>query len=143
MLDCTLNKVWMLRHCCLSVCLSVLSQLIIIILRRLISSADNQFFVRQNHAPAPPLDDLSKYDPVVPPARRDEIDVPCMLLLVLFYLLPAYRLPCGTALLVILSVRFGRAPPVVTREPPQYEQISDSDDDEGDNEEERVIEREG
>lgn len=76
------------------------------------------------------LDELSKYDAVVPPARCDSVDAPCLVLLVLFYLLPAYRLPCGTLLLLILSVRFGRAPPVQLRDtPPEYELVSDSDDD--------------
>ncbi len=49
------------------------------------------------------------YEPA-PVVRLASADVPCLLLLLGFYLLPQWRLLCGTALFLLLSVRFGRAP---------------------------------
>ncbi len=82
---------------------------------------------------------------MVPPPRRDEMDVSCLALLVLFYLLPAYRLPCGTALLLLLSVRFGRGPPAsVAREPVHYDNNDEFNNDcDEEEEEEELVEHNG
>jgi hypothetical protein len=60
------------------------------------------------------------------------VDVPCVLLLVLFYVLPAYRLASGTLLFLLLSVRLGRTPPVLRQrdEPDDCDTQSDSGCDE-------------